>query len=82
MARLRYPSIPGLALLADKIEVRHVPAMQGDPEIIDKQQFGSDLPALKRALKDFHMDVVSTALEANAFTGLDEIGRASCRERV
>ena len=29
------------------------------------------LPALKRALKDFHMDVVSTALEANAFTGLD-----------
>lgn len=55
-------------MLADKIEVRHVPAMQGDPEIIDKQQFGSDLPALKRALKDFHMDVVSTALEANAFT--------------
>src|SRR6267142_167139 len=55
-------------ILANIIEIRHVPAMPGDPEIVEKLQFGSDLPALKKALKDFHMDVVSTVLEANAFT--------------
>jgi hypothetical protein len=42
--------------------------MLGDPELIDKQNFGSDLPALKEALKDLRMDIVSTVLEANAFT--------------
>src|SRR5258708_2506203 len=50
------------------IEIRHVPAIPGDPEIVGKQQFGGDLPALKKALKDFHMEIVSTVLEANAFT--------------
>jgi hypothetical protein len=49
------------------IEIRLVPVMAGDPEIVSEQDFGSDLPALK-ALKDFHMDIVSTVLEANAFT--------------
>jgi len=55
-------------LLAAKIEVRHIPAMPTDPEIIDRKLFGSDLPALKSALSEFRMDVASTTLEKNAFT--------------
>ena len=56
-------------LLADKIEVRHVPAMPSDPEVIDKEEFGKqDRAALKSAMKDFRMDVVSTVPEVNAFT--------------
>lgn len=56
-------------LLADKIEVRHVPAMPSDPEVIDKEEFGKqDRAALKSAMKDFRMDVISTLSEANAFT--------------
>jgi hypothetical protein len=56
-------------LLADKIEVRHVPAMPTDPEIIGKKEFGKqDRAALKTAMKDFHMDVISTVPEVNAFT--------------
>ena len=55
-------------LLAAKIEVRHIPAMPTDPEIIDRRLFGSDLPSLKSALSEFRMDVVSTTVEENAFT--------------
>jgi hypothetical protein len=55
-------------VLADTIEIRHVPAMPGDPEIVGKQHFGSDLSALKKAMKDFRMDIASTILEADAFT--------------
>jgi hypothetical protein len=54
-------------LLAAKIEVRHIPAMPTDPEIIDRKLFGSDLPALKSALSEFRMDVASTTVEKNAF---------------
>jgi hypothetical protein len=56
-------------LLADKIEIRHIPAMPADPEVIDKEKFGKDdRTALKKAMKDFHMDVISTIPEVNAFT--------------
>jgi hypothetical protein len=56
-------------LLADKIEVRHIPAMPSDPEVIDKEDFGKqDRAALKSAMKDFRMDVISTVPEVNAFT--------------
>jgi hypothetical protein len=55
-------------VLANTIEIRHVPAMPGDPEIVGKQHFGSDLSALKKAMKDFRMDIASTILEADAFT--------------
>jgi len=54
-------------LLAAKIEVRHIPPMPTDPEIIDRKLFGSDLPALKSALSEFRMDVASTTVEKNAF---------------
>jgi hypothetical protein len=55
-------------VLADTIEIRHVPAMAGDPEIVGKQHFGGDLSALKKAMKDFRMVIASTILEADAFT--------------
>jgi hypothetical protein len=66
---LRRTQVLPRELLADKIEIRHVPAMPLDPEIVDKQDFGKqDRAALKRAMKDFRMDVKSTVPEVNAFT--------------
>jgi hypothetical protein len=66
---LRHTDVLPRELLADKIEVRHVPAMPTDPEIVDKKDFGKqDRAALKRAMKDFRMDVISTVPEGNAFT--------------
>jgi hypothetical protein len=66
---LRHTEVLPRELLADKIEVRHVPAMPIDPEIVDKEDFGrGDRAALKTAMKDFHMDVISTVPEVNAFT--------------
>jgi hypothetical protein len=56
-------------LLADKIEVRHVPAMAVDPEVIDKAKLGvDDQAALKKAMRDFHMDVVSVESDPHGFT--------------
>ena len=54
--------------LGATIEIWHVPAVAGDPEIVNKNVFGSDLPVLKRAMRDFHMDVTSVKVEPDSFT--------------
>ena len=56
-------------LLADEIIVTHAPALPIDPEVVRKKTFGiDDRAALKKAMKDFHIDVISTVPETNGFT--------------
>ena len=56
-------------LLAEKIMVTHVPALPIDPEVAYKKTFGiNDRAVLKKAMKDFHIDVISTVPETNGFT--------------
>jgi hypothetical protein len=55
-------------LLADTVEVTHVPHIANDPERVGKEQLGtSDLAALKNALTDLDFRVLWTKTTATGF---------------
>jgi hypothetical protein len=55
--------------LADYVEVRHLPPLPGDPEVIKKEALGvNDRAALIKILKDFRLEVIATASNAEGFT--------------
>jgi hypothetical protein len=54
-------------MLADHVEVWHLPALPGDPEVVARGDFGrADRAALLRAMPDFHMHVLSSATEKDS----------------
>jgi hypothetical protein len=67
----RHSEVPPRELFADRIEITHVPEQPGDPVMLDKDAYlagqAEALRALKKALKDFHIDVTSTEASPNTF---------------